>query len=579
MNRLFLSLISLAACMTSCTSPEPLTDYVDPRIGTAHSRWFFFTPAAVPFGMAKLAPTTDGHLGNPGGWQAVGYDARHTSIEGFANFHEFQVGGVVIAPTVGALQTVPGPLDDPEAGYRSRFDKKDEVARPGYYSVLLKDYGVKAELTATERVGFHRYTFPASEEANLIFNIGTKMGESGPARDASVTFTEDGRIEGWVVTEPVYVDIYQKGAVVKMYFSAVVDAEPASWGAFCGEEVFAGERSRTGVGAGVYLRFGTRARRAVGVEIGLFDSLNIIFDWFKEKRSGIFMQRTSLPSTFGMSGITPWANIGKVDNHGVDISVDYNKAFSKDLILSLRGTFTYAHNEIVEMDEPKYKWAYQYKAGHPINSIQCLIAEGLFRDEEEIASSPSQDIYATTYPIRPGDVKYRDLNDDKIIDDNDMCWTGNPTVPEIIYGFGFSLKYKGFDCSAFLQGQGKVSIIMYNYHPFATAATPGSGLMQWIADEHWSEDDPNPKALYPRLSPLWNNNNTKASTLYVRNGKMLRLKTAEIGYTYKKMRVYVSGTNLLTFAPFKYWDPEKGSGNGLGYPLQRTYNLGFQFNF
>ena len=317
----------------------------------------------------------------------------------------------------------------------------------------------------------------------------------------------------------------------------------------------------------------------IGVEIGLFDSLNIIFDWFKEKRSGIFMQRTSLPSTFGMSGITPWANIGKVDNSGVDISVDYNKAFSKDLILSLRGTFTYAHNEIVEMDEPKYKWAYQYKAGHPINSIQCLIAEGLFRDEEEIASSPSQDIYATTYPIRPGDVKYRDLNDDKIIDDNDMCWTGNPTVPEIIYGFGFSLKYKGFDCSAFFQGQGKVSILMYNYHPFATAATPGSGLMRWIADEHWSEDDPNPKALYPRLSPLWNNNNTKASTLYVRNGKMLRLKTAEIGYTYKKMRVYVSGTNLLTFAPFKYWDPEKGSGNGLGYPLQRTYNLGFQFNF
>ena len=317
----------------------------------------------------------------------------------------------------------------------------------------------------------------------------------------------------------------------------------------------------------------------IGVEIGLFDSLNIIFDWFKEKRSGIFMQRTSLPSTFGMSGITPWANIGKVDNHGVDISVDYNKAFSKDLILSLRGTFTYAHDEIVEMDEPKYKWAYQYKAGHPINSIQCLIADGLFRDEEDIASSPSQDIYATTYPIRPGDVKYRDLNGDEIIDDNDMCWTGNPTVPEIIYGFGFSLKYKGFDCSAFFQGQGKVSIIMYNYHPFATAATPGSGLMQWIADEHWSEDDPNPKALYPRLSPLWNNNNTKASTLYVRNGKMLRLKTAEIGYTYKKMRVYVSGTNLLTFAPFKYWDPEKGSGNGLGYPLQRTYNLGFQFNF
>ena len=184
----------------------------------------------------------------------------------------------------------------------------------------------------------------------------------------------------------------------------------------------------------------------IGVEIGLFDSLNIIFDWFKEKRSGIFMQRTSLPSTFGMSGITPWANIGKVDNSGVDISVDYNKAFSKDLILSLRGSFTYAHNEVVEMDEPAYKWDYLSKVGHPINSINCLIAEGLFQDEEEIASSPSQAAYATEFPLKPGDIKFKDLNGDRVIDDNDKCWYGNPTVPEIIYGFGFSLKYKGFDC-------------------------------------------------------------------------------------------------------------------------------------
>ena len=130
-------------------------------------------------------------------------------------------------------------------------------------------YGVKAELTATERVGFHRYTFPATEEANLIFNIGTRMGESGPVRDASVTYTDDGRIEGWVVTEPAYVDIYQKGATVTMYFSAVLDAEPAAWGAFSGEQTFAGERSRTGVGAGLYLRFDTRERQQVGLKIGL----------------------------------------------------------------------------------------------------------------------------------------------------------------------------------------------------------------------------------------------------------------------------------------------------------------------
>lgn len=270
MYKLLISITTLAAaCLCSCSAQEPLTGYVDPRIGTAHSRWFFFTPAAVPFGMAKLAPTTDGHLGNPGGWQAVGYDARHTSIEGFANFHEFQVGGIVLAPTVGALQTVPGPLDAPDAGYRSRFDKQDEVARPGYYSVLLKDYGIQAELTAMKRVGFHRYTFPATEQANVIFNIGTRMGESGAVRDASVSYTDDGRIEGWVVTEPVYVDIYQKGAAVKMYFSAVPDTEPTSFGTFSGEQTFAGERTRTGAGAGMYLQFDTRRKQQVGFKIGL----------------------------------------------------------------------------------------------------------------------------------------------------------------------------------------------------------------------------------------------------------------------------------------------------------------------
>ena len=100
----------------------------------------------------------------------------------FANFHEFQVGGVVFAPTVGELQTVPGELENPDGGYRSRFDKKDEVAAPGYYSVLLKDYGVKAELTAMKRVGFHRYTYPKTEQANLIFDIGNKQGESGEVK-------------------------------------------------------------------------------------------------------------------------------------------------------------------------------------------------------------------------------------------------------------------------------------------------------------------------------------------------------------------------------------------------------------
>lgn len=272
MKRLSL-LTALASVLFSFTTyakeTKSLTDYVDPNIGTAHCRWFFYTPAAVPFGMAKLAPSTDAHLGNPGGWQAVGYDFRHTSIEGFANFHEFQIGGVVFAPTVGQLQTVPGDLKNPQSGYRSNFDKKDEIASPGYYSVLLKDYGVKAELTAAKRVGFHRYTYPKSDQSNLIFDIGNKQGESGDVKDAQVQYYEDGRVEGYVVTSPVYVNIYQKGADVRMYFSAVLNKKPTQVGTFVKGKITPGKQKENGPGAGLYMTFSTEEQEAVEVKVGL----------------------------------------------------------------------------------------------------------------------------------------------------------------------------------------------------------------------------------------------------------------------------------------------------------------------
>lgn len=258
-------LLGAAACSNS---KDTLTAYVDPQIGTAHSRWFFYTPAAVPFGMAKPAPTTDGHYGNPSGWEAVGYDFRHTSIEGFANFHEFQVGGLVLAPMTGVLKTIPGDLDNPDEGYRSRFDKSDEVNHPGYYSVLLKDYGVKAELTATKRVAFHRYTFPGGSPSHLIFNVGTRMGESGVVSDAYVHYTDDGRVEGYVETEPAYVEKYQPGGKVKMYFSAVLNVRPTSIGTFVEDKVYPDAKEQAGKGAGLYLDFGDKPLSVIA-KVGL----------------------------------------------------------------------------------------------------------------------------------------------------------------------------------------------------------------------------------------------------------------------------------------------------------------------
>jgi len=248
---------------------EDLTGYVHPNIGTAHSRWFFYTPAAAPFGMAKLGPSTNAHYGNLQGWEAVGYDSRDASIEGFASFHEFQVGGIVLAPTTGKLQTVPGTLEKPDEGYRSRFDRKDEHATSGYYSVILKDYNIKAELTATKRVGFQRYTFPESTESHILFDIGNRQGESGAVKEAHVSYTADGRIEGYVITEPEYVKKYQKGATVAMYFTAVLDHTPTKWGTFRHSETVQGNRQISGEGSGIYLTFTTTKDEMITVKMGL----------------------------------------------------------------------------------------------------------------------------------------------------------------------------------------------------------------------------------------------------------------------------------------------------------------------
>ncbi|TDS11936.1 GH92 family glycosyl hydrolase [Sphingobacterium paludis] len=246
-----------------------LLHYVDPRIGTAHCRWFYFTPGASPFGMAKPAPSTDASYGNKSGWEAVGYDARHHSIEGFANFHEFQIGGVVFAPLVGALKTTPGILENPNAGYRMVFDKRDEVASPGYYSVYFREEGIRAELTSTKRVAFHRYTFPETEEAHILFDIGNQQGESGPVDDAEVYLTPEGRIEGYVATLPAYVQKYQPGAAVKMFFSVELSKKPTAFGAFRGARIAKGEKSSQGKGAGLYLQFSTTAQESVTLKAGL----------------------------------------------------------------------------------------------------------------------------------------------------------------------------------------------------------------------------------------------------------------------------------------------------------------------
>ncbi len=263
----------LVACTTNnqtlSGAEESLTQYVEPRIGTAHCRWFHFAPGALPFGLAKPAAATNASLGNNSGWEATGYDYRDTTIEGFPCLHEFQVGGIVLMPTVGELKTVPGAVNSKGEGYRSEFSHDDEVATAGYYSVLLKDYNIKAELTATKRVAYQRFTFPESGESHILFDIGNRQGESGPAIDAEVTVCSNDLVEGWVKTLPEYSKKYQDGATVTMYFSAKLDKEAESFGTFIKEDVKAGQPTIKGVGAGAYLNYQTKAGETITAKVGL----------------------------------------------------------------------------------------------------------------------------------------------------------------------------------------------------------------------------------------------------------------------------------------------------------------------
>lgn len=259
-------LLTLFSCGTK---RESVLKYVNPNIGTAHSRWFFYTPAALPHGMAKLAPSTNGHYGNPSGWEAVGYDTRHNSIEGFVHFHEWQIGGVTAMPATGPLKVKPGELEDPDGGYRSRFNRKNELAEPGYYKVLLDDYEITAELTATERVGFHKYTFPANKQSRIILDIGNKQGESGEVKDASVRMIDDTHFEGFVTTYPQYFRLYDPEGEISMYFWGEISRKPESVGSFSAQGIQATSNAAKGKGAGLSLEYSTTEGEVIEMKIGL----------------------------------------------------------------------------------------------------------------------------------------------------------------------------------------------------------------------------------------------------------------------------------------------------------------------
>lgn len=336
-----------------------------------------------------------------------------------------------------------------------------------------------------------------------------------------------------------------------------------------------------------------------GVEFSLFNKVRVQADYFREERQGIFLKRAGLPAIVGVSTV-PYVNIGETLNQGFDATVEYMHKVNDDLFITARGNFTFNRNKLINNDEPDREYRYQNRIGKPFGSGGStqpfgLIALGLFESEEEIANSPVQNFGE----YRVGDIKYQDVNGDGIVDEQDAVAIGYTNLPEITYGFGATAQWKGWDFNLFFQGVARTSFFLSGSSirsPFSTGNMERAAINEDVYGNVWMSTntaEQNAGVTYPRLSAgsggAGSTNNNRASTWWLRDGSFLRLKSMEIGYSLpqhilqksfiKSLRFYISGNNLLCFSPFKLWDPEKGTSDGSGYPLNRTFSIGFNANF
>lgn len=322
----------------------------------------------------------------------------------------------------------------------------------------------------------------------------------------------------------------------------------------------------------------------LGVDFSMFDDkFSGSIDYFHEEREGIFMQRSYLPQMIGLGhlGTNPYANVGAVLSKGFDGSISFKQRIG-EVDLTLRANITHSKNKIKEYDEENSNYSYKMNHGFRVDQARGLIAEGLFKDYADIRNSPRQDFGE----YMPGDIKYKDVNGDGIVNGDDEVPIGATTRPNQIYGFGVSAQWKGLDVNVHFQGAGKSSFFIdgFTVYPFSEGAW-GNVLTDVVKEGYWQQGvNENPNARYPRLSYGGNSNNYRKSTYWLRDGSYLRLKNVEVGYTIPKqlankirmdhIRIYLMGTNLLTFSNFNLWDPELGSSNGQAYPLSKTLTLG-----
>jgi TonB-linked SusC/RagA family outer membrane protein len=332
----------------------------------------------------------------------------------------------------------------------------------------------------------------------------------------------------------------------------------------------------------------TATKTDLGIDLRFLNGWRLQADLFYEKRENIWTALRNIPSMFGtieVDGVPAvGGNMGEMENKGVDGFIEYDRQLSDNWRINVKGTFSFARNKVLKNAEAKPLWDYQDKVGRRHNLQLGYIAERLFIDEFDIKNSPDQSYLGGT--SKPGDIKYRDFNEDGVIDNFDQIFLGHPTVPEITYGIGAGVTYKNFDLYFLFQGASNVS---FYAKPKAFDDTNKGNVYTYIRDNRWTEETQDMNAKIPRPAIGTQNKNYVNSTWWLEDGKYLRLKQAEIGYTLpksltgevgvKNARLFANGVNLFTLSPFKLWDAESKNSTGMYYPIQRVFNFGLEVNF
>ena len=329
----------------------------------------------------------------------------------------------------------------------------------------------------------------------------------------------------------------------------------------------------------------------IGIETRFFGGIvEINADIYQEVRHNILDYRYTMPSTTGLEK-PQIGNVGKARSRGIDLSGKIQHAFTPDLWMILNGTFTYSKATYRKIEEATSKPVWQRREGHELSQQIGYIAEGLFRDQAEIDNSPTQG-----GDIMPGDIRYRDINGDGVIDVNDATYIGFPTTPRVIYGFSGFFNFKNIEFSFAFQGSGKRAFFMNptSISPFVN----NRAMLKAIYDDHWSSDNMTERPFWPRLSTqsisvhnpqeAWSGAEERRSTYFMRECSFLRCTSIELAYNLPReflqrlkmqtVKFYARVNNPFLITNFKVWDVELGD-NGFNYPIQRTWSIGLNVSF